>query len=69
MRCAGEHRSELDEEKNPCRAVQGEVGKHSGESEAYTHLAGGWKEEESHGHKKIPTSGEQRVWSSKVAGK
>ena len=24
--------------------MQGEVGKHSGESEAYTNLAGGWKE-------------------------
>ena len=39
-----EHRGELDEEKPPCRAMQGEVGKHSGESEAYTNLAGGWKE-------------------------
>ena len=44
MRCAGEHRSELDEEKPPFRAVQGGAGKHSGESEAYTNLAGGWKE-------------------------
>ena len=34
----------FDEEKPPCRAMQGEVGKHSGESEAYTNLAGGWKE-------------------------
>ena len=30
----------FDEEKPPCRAMQGEVGKHSGESEAYTNLAG-----------------------------
>ena len=39
MRCAGEHRSELDEEKPPFRAVQGGAGKHSGESEAYTNLS------------------------------
>ena len=34
----------FDEEKPPCRAVQGGAGKHRGESEAYTNLAGGWKE-------------------------
>ena len=39
----GEHRSELDEEKPPFRAVQGGAGKHNGESEAYTNLAGGQK--------------------------
>ena len=39
----GEYRSELDEEKPPFRAVQGGAGKHRGESEAYTNLAGGWK--------------------------
>ena len=33
-----------DEENPPCRAVQGGAGKHRGESEAYTNLAGGWKE-------------------------
>ena len=33
----------FDEEKPPCRAVQGGAGKHRGESEAYTNLAGGWK--------------------------
>ena len=33
----------FDEEKPLCRAVQGGAGKHSGESEAYTNLAGGWK--------------------------
>ena len=31
----------FDEEKPPCRAVQGGAGKHRGESEAYTNLAGG----------------------------
>ena len=31
----------FDEEKPLCRAVQGGAGKHSGESEAYTNLAGG----------------------------
>ena len=33
----------FDEEKPPCRAVQGGAGKHRGESEAYTNLAGGLK--------------------------
>ena len=33
----------FDEEKPPCRAVQGGAGKHRGESEAYTNLAGGQK--------------------------
>ena len=31
----------FDEENPPCRAVQGGAGKHRGESEAYTNLAGG----------------------------
>ena len=42
--CVCEHRGELDEEKPRfAQCKEGGAGKHSGEREAYTNLAGGWK--------------------------
>ena len=51
----------FDEEKTPCRAVQGGAGKHSGESEAYTNLAGGIERGQSQSGGRAGGAREQKV--------